>query len=313
MSTDRSSTEKNTNSKTIKMEQKALKTRFEEFIIPTSDPKEMVGKYLAADAKREWTEDFLDETTGEVVQVTRYELILKKGEFLSAENIASLSFCLQTGDLKSVSVSNIKRSGDCIEVGKDTIWSVAVVGGGNTKKRKYILFAQCLDQALKIARDYLEQTLEGSFNIVAAKSYQSCIIIPEDSLKKVVKDSEGNIVENESAAVQSPEFYSIHSAIKTKEGTRDYIWLLMATSVDDAKTRIHKYVDAQIQKKVESGESDGESWEGYEITILSGAGVSVNSVIPREFSEAYFQWEEAEKIAHDPDKLLKAFEKSLSK
>lgn len=313
MSTDRSSTEKNTNSKTIKMEQKALKTRFEEFIIPTSEPKEMVGKYLAADAKREWTEDFLDETTGEVVQVTRYELILKKGEFLSAENIATLSFYLQTGDLKSVSVSNIKRSGDYIEVGKDTIWSVAVVGGGNTKKRKYILFAQSLDQALKIARDYLEQTLEGSFNIVAAKSYQSCIIIPEDSLKKVVKDSEGNIVEDESAAVQSPEFYSIHSAIKTKEGTRDYIWLLMATSVDDAKTRIHKYVDAQIQKKVESGESNGESWEGYEITILSGTGVSVNSVIPREFSEAYFKWEEAEKIALNPDGLLKAFEKSLSK
>lgn len=295
------------------MEQKALKPRFEEFIIPTSEPKEMIGKYLAADAKREWTEDFLDETTGEVVSVTRHELILKKGEFLSAENIATLSFYLQSGDLKSVTVSNVKRSAGCIEVGKDTIWSVAVVGGGRTKKRKYILFAQSLDQALVIARDYLEQTLKGSFNIVAAKSYQSCIVVPEDSMKKVVKDSEGNIVEDDSSVVQSPEFYSIHSDVKTKEKTKEYIWLIMATSVDDAKVRIHKYIDAQIQKEVESGESDYESWEGYEITILSGTGVSVDSVIPREFSEAYFQWEEAEKLAHDSDKLLKEFEKALDK
>ena len=295
------------------MKQKALKPRFEEFIIPTSEPKEMIGKYLAADAKREWTEDFRDEITGEVVSVTRHELILKKGEFLSAENIATLSFYLQSGDLKSVTVSNVKRSAGCIEVGKDTIWSVAIVGGGRTKKRKYILFAQSLDQALIIARDYLEQTLEGSFNIVAAKSYQSCIVVPEDRMKKVVKDSEGNIVEDDSSVVQSPEFYSIHSAVKTKEETKEYIWLIMATSVDDAKVRIHKYVDEQIQKKVESGESDGESWEGYEITILSGTGVSVDSVIPREFSEAYFQWEEAEKLAHDSDKLLKMFEKTLDK
>ena len=43
------------------MEQKELKTRLEEFIIPTSDPEEMAGKYLAADVVREWQDSFLDE------------------------------------------------------------------------------------------------------------------------------------------------------------------------------------------------------------------------------------------------------------
>lgn len=292
------------------MEQKELKTRLEEFIIPTSDPEEMAGKYLAADVVREWQDSFLDEESGELVDITRTELIMRKGEFLSADNISTLSFYLQTGDIKSVSVSNIKRPAVCIEVGKNTIWSITVSGGGYTKRRKYILYAQSLDQALTIARDYLEQTLSGTFKIEAAKSFTSCIVIPEDNFTKVATDSEGNIVKDEEP-ISQPEFYHINTAVKTKDGTRDFVWLLMATSVDDAKVRIHKYIDGMIQEGKDKG-NDGDSWEGYEMTVQSGTGANVNSVIPKTFSEAYFSWAEAEEIANNPDKLLKAFDKALA-
>lgn len=289
------------------MEKQILKTRYEEFIFPTSDLKEMAGKYLAANVVREWEETFLDEDTGEAVTVTRNELVMRKGELLDPDNVSTINFYIQTGDVKSVSVTNVKRPGEFVEYGKDTLWSIAVSGGGFTKKRKYILFAQSMDQALTIARDYLEQTLVGAFKIESAKSHISCIVIPDDNFKKMATDSEGNYVEDKNVVL--PDFYNIQTLVKTNDNTRSYTWLLLATSVDDAKARIHKYIDLRLQET----DADRETWDGYELTVLSGACASVNCVIPREFSEAYFKWEEAEKIAHDPDKLLKEIDKELSK
>ena len=289
------------------MEKETLKTRHEEFVFPTSDLKEMSGKYLAANVVREWPETFLDKDTGEAVEVTRTELIMRKGELLTPENVSTINFYIQTGDVKTVTVTNIKRSGEFVEVGKDTIWSIVVTGGGYTKKRKYILFAQSLDQALIIARDYLEQTLVGTFKIEAAKSYSSCIVIPDDNFKKIATDKDGNVVEDENVIL--PDFYNVQTSVKTKDNTREYTWLLLATSVDDAKARIHKYIDTKIQEA--KGES--EEWEDYELTVLSGTCASVKCVIPKEFSIAYFKWEEAEEMAKDPNKMLKAIDKAIEK
>lgn len=294
------------------MDSKAtIKTRFEELVFPTSDPDEMTGRYLAADAVREWPESFLDEDSGEVVSVNRHEIIMARGTFLSPDEVSSLMFYIQCGEIKTVSVSNVKRCGACIEVGKNTIWKITISGGGCNKKRKYILYAQSLDQALTIGRDYLEQTLRGAFKIEAAKSYTSCIVIPEDNMKKAAVDSEGNIIA-EDAAPMIPEFYTIVTTVKTKDFTKGFTWLVLATSVDDAKSRINKYIDERVQNSANDG-NGMDAWEDYELTVLSGTGASINCVIPKEFSEAYFKWEEAEKALHDPDKFLKAIDKELSK
>ena len=287
------------------MEEIKMKTRFEEVSFPTSDPNEMNGRYLAEDARREWEEDFLDETTGELVKVTRYELVMKRGEFLSPDNISSLSFYLQTGDIKSVTVTNIKRSGLCVELSKDAIWKL-IVSGSDNKKHKYILFAQSLDQALRISKDYLEQTLDGPFKIESAARFSSCIVIQDDGLRKIAVDIEGNAV-TDSAINTKTDFYNITTTVKTKDITQDMTWLVMATSVDDAKIKIHRYIDNLIQD-----DNAKKQWEGYDITVLSGTSSSVDIVIPKKFSEAYFQWEEADKIAHDPDKMLKALDKALA-
>lgn len=288
------------------MEKDTLKTRHEEFIFSTSDLKEMSGKYLAANVVREWPETFLDQDTGEAVEVMRSELIMRKGELLTPENVSTINFYIQTGDVKSVSVTNIKRSGELVEIGKDTIWSIAVSGGGYKKRRKYVLFAQSLDQALTISRDYLEQTLVGPFKIEGAKSYTSCIVIPDDNFKKIATDKDGNIVEDENVVL--PDFFNIQTSVKTKDATRSYTWLLLATSVDDAKARIHKYIDTKIQEA-----TDKDEWEDYELTVLSGTCASVNCVIPKEFSEEYFKWEEAEETLKNPDKMLKAIDRALDK
>lgn len=287
------------------MEKLKLKTRFEELVFPTSDPDEMAGRYLAEDARREWQEDFLDQDTGEMVSVTRSEFVMKRGTFLSPDNISSLNFYLQTGDIKTVTVSNIKRTGCCIDMTKDAIWKI-IVKGSDDKKHKYILFAQSLDQALRITKDYLEQTIDGFFKIESAAKFSSCIVIEDDGLKKVAMDVEGNMVPEQETGVNT-EFYNITTTVKSKELTQDVTWLVTASSVDDAKLKIQRYIDSLIHD-----DETKKNWEDYELTVLSGTSSSVDIVIPKQFSQAYFEWEEAEETLRNPDKILKAFDKKLN-
>lgn len=42
----------------------------------TSDPKEMLGKYMPKHALKTWTEDFLDQDTGETVSIERNQIVV---------------------------------------------------------------------------------------------------------------------------------------------------------------------------------------------------------------------------------------------
>lgn len=288
------------------MDQKTiLKTRHEEFVFPTSNPDEMAGRYLASDVFRSWTEDFIDEDTGETIKIERREFVMKKGTFLSPDNLSSLSFYLQTGDVKTVSVTNVQRTGSFMDSGSGSIWSITVGGGVITKKRKYILFARGVDQALQIARDYLEQTIHGGFSILAAKNYQSCIVVPDDNLKKCAVDAEGNVVKEES--VQSPQWYTISVIYKTKDNLTNYSFLLKATSVDDARARINRHVSDKLKASLEVG----EEMPVYDLTVIAGGISNVYDIIPKEFSEAYFKWEDAEAAMKNPDQMLKMLDRAL--
>ena len=49
--------------------------------------KKSVGRKLAARVLRKWTEDFVDEDTGEVVSIERNEIILERDVFIDEENV----------------------------------------------------------------------------------------------------------------------------------------------------------------------------------------------------------------------------------
>jgi DNA-directed RNA polymerase subunit beta len=50
--------------------------------------KSSIGRKLAARVLRSWTEDFVDEDTGEVVTIERNEIILERDVVLDEENIS---------------------------------------------------------------------------------------------------------------------------------------------------------------------------------------------------------------------------------
>jgi hypothetical protein len=70
----------------------------------TSDPKEMLGKYMPRHAVKTWTEDFRDEDTGEVVSIERNQIVVERG-YISQEKLAEIQFAIQAGDIEDVEVS----------------------------------------------------------------------------------------------------------------------------------------------------------------------------------------------------------------
>ena len=52
-----------------------IETRKTEKKLITSDPKEIINKYLAKRVFKTWVENFVDEDSGEVVSIERHELL----------------------------------------------------------------------------------------------------------------------------------------------------------------------------------------------------------------------------------------------
>ena len=59
-----------------------------------ADLKKAIGRKLAARVLRSWNEDFVDEDTGEVVTITRNEVVLERDTILSEDDIANI---IETG------------------------------------------------------------------------------------------------------------------------------------------------------------------------------------------------------------------------
>lgn len=290
------------------MKTKEFKTRFDEVAFITSEPDEMQGRFLAADVLMRWTETFLDEGTGEMVEIERSQLLMAKGTLLDPDKMSSLCFHLQAGDVKNVKVTNVQRTGEYLTDGRlDCIWSITAAADFDKKKHKYILYAQNLEQAINIARDYLEQTLQGRFTFTSAKCFQSCVIVEDDGMAKAVEDAEGNVVTEKKGL--SLEYYNLTTVVKNRRtSAMAYVWLVVASSVDDAKLRVCRHIDRMIQDMKDKAVKDGrsaeevaEEWDGYELTVMSGTASSVDAVLPREFSEKYFKKDQTEKAV---DRLL---------
>lgn len=74
--------------KKIKMDPEDLQTRLNQEVITTSDPRKMLGMYTAKRVLRTWTEDFIDQDTGEIVTIERNDMIMERGVLLTPEQVS---------------------------------------------------------------------------------------------------------------------------------------------------------------------------------------------------------------------------------
>ena len=185
------------------------------------------------------------------------------------------------------------------------------IGG---QKRKVLLYAIGVENAITIIKDYVELNFEGMFGISMVKEFESCIV-RLDKLKGVKYSFEkdfcsGKITAEEflnELALQvdeekreqeedqiSKKWYKINSKIITtdKEGnetTKFFQFVVNSTSAERANMLINVYLKRKQDEERAKVEEKGIVFDEDLITaaIEEAAIIPIGVFIPKEFSEAY--------------------------
>lgn len=245
--------------------------RFEEKIITTYNLFEMKDKYLAETLYRKWNENFVDESTGEVVNIERKEIIFDRGTLLDHHNLEEINFFLQSGDISQVKVSNVKRQATLVN-GNAAVWVAVVKLQG--KKQTFYLYANSVDTAMQILTDYIEQRYEGSFEVVSLKEQEYLYIV---TLAKELEEE------------RKINYYIVEMEITSDSYTCLYKkFLVKAINAEETKPLCIAFFDKYMQDK--------ENPEPYTMTLLSAKVMKIEAVIDHAFCHEYIVRPEEEEI-----------------
>lgn len=144
-------------------------------IIETSDPKVMLDKWLAEPVARKYKEDFVDDSTGEIVSVERFEPLITIGTYCSQDIVQLITFHLQAGDIETVKVSErppLNKRTDFM------MMNYIVSVGSMIPQTEYIYVAgvQTPEEAAKVVTDYLK--VYSSPNVVGDFTVNDCQLTP---------------------------------------------------------------------------------------------------------------------------------------
>lgn len=155
----------------------------------TSEPKEMLNKYLAKRVVKTWTEDFIDEDTGEPVSIERSEILFSPGRLIDQDLLAKINFALQCGDIKSVWVSE-----RIMQSQRQPLHSAHIVKVADNNGAHDIYVAGCdtTDDAAQIVSDYLSvygapSVSNDDFSISETKITDKLLLEKED-LKSIKQE-----------------------------------------------------------------------------------------------------------------------------
>ena len=279
-----------------------IETKKNEERYVTSDPRMMLNKYLAKRVLKGWTEDFVDEYTGQIVSIERNEVLFERGDLIDQDRLAQIRFYIEEGSITEVEVSNQKRI--AIELHSTHLHPYIAQAEIKDKKHKFLFYASTLDTALLILKDYIELNYSFGFNIVMVKEFDSCIILT-DTLKERKLDTlpldwgEKDLsVEGDNEEDDKPDekkFYQIEAKITFGEdGESFYTFVVHTFNVDRAMMLITNYLKSQQDKREKEAKEKGYEYEKKEIHAMveSAKPIPVGRYIPMEFSMAYVETKE---------------------
>lgn len=144
-------------------------------IIETSDPKVMLDKWLAEPVARKYTEDFVDDSTGEIVSVERTGPLITIGTYCSQDIVQIITFHLQAGDIETVKVSErppLNKRTDLL------MMNYIVSVGSMIPQTEYIYVSgvQTPEEAAKVVTDYCK--VYSSPNVVGNFTVNDCQLTP---------------------------------------------------------------------------------------------------------------------------------------
>lgn len=272
-----------------------IETRKTEKRYVTSDPKKMLNMYLAKRVLKTWTEDFIDESTGEKVSIERNEVLFERGTLIDQDTLAQIRFSMEADGIKEVEVSNQKRI--AFENENKYLYPYLAQAQIDDKKYKFLLYATGLDSVIAILKDYIELNYQSGFTLTMAKEFDSCIILT-DNLKerKIDRASEESLDSTDSADSEEEskpnekKFYQIETKVTfDDEEERTQTFVVHTFNVDRAMMLISHWLKNKEEEYEKQAKEKGHEYEKKDIhtSIESAKPIPVGRFIPREFSMAY--------------------------
>ena len=236
-----------------------MQTKRTEEIITTSDVEQMKMMYLAEALRRTWKETFVDEDTGEEIEIARNEVIMNKGTLLTNDELSQISFFLQSGDIKEVKVSQQRRACNLVTP-QTSVWVAKVEI--NAKSRNIYLYSNDMKNAQDICIDYIEQKYEGNFSLRGLRRIDLSTLIN----RELAKDSSGD----------EEKFYEIEIELcfDNEEPVKE-VFILNSPNADEAKKYITEYITLNNQGAE------------FTVTIMSAKKITCNDIIDVNFCKKY--------------------------
>jgi hypothetical protein len=250
----------------------------------TSNPKEMLGKYLPDNVIKKWMEDFTDEDTGDVVSIERSEVIVNRG-YISQDVLQQIMFAIQAGDIEDVEVCEDDVNEMKLNVPKySTVYNVELSGVcTDLTGEHFVTHAQTIPQAIRIAAEF-GQMYRGYFGMVKATRCVTvdAVIVPDDH--QCIPEAERQPAEMRKDYFRVTVRAEWVEDMKYKKLDTNYI--IAANDVGQAKERIARLMDIKRAEQERKGEAIDNS---ITRTIRKAVPFDVDCIVPREFSDMYIE------------------------
>ena len=253
----------------------------------TSDPKEMLGKYLPKHVLKTWTEDFLDEATGETVSIERNEVVVNRG-YISQEKLQEIQFAIQAGDIQDVEVSEEDVRDMQLYMPayyNNYMVEIPIFTAGTITKNHFVVRAQTIPQAIQIAAEFGQMYRGFDGHIRATR----CVTLDAS----IVPDDHQCIPEaDRKPADERKDYFKVQVRREWAEDMKlkksDIYYIIAANDVGQAKERIALLLDImKAEQEKEQGFRVEE--DDSRTTIRKAIPFDVDCIVPKEFSDLFYE------------------------
>ena len=264
-------------------------------VIETNKGEEMLHKYLAESAVKTWTENFIDQDTGEKVPVERHEVIFDRGTYIDESLLPKIMFSIQSEKLKTVKVCEnkplVKRHN--MQVRR----YIVKLSDGLHNCNVYTTRAKTPEDAAQMVCDFYTiyglPTLSGNFSVIDSAATGLQLLYKEDLGNAYWEDlyniSHADIerrVNNTQKILPPPyqleRFFKVNVCIwdegedKYEKITCNYI--IPALVLSDAERLVKDYLE----------EKDSRSGRERINDITSISKANIDFAIPQSYAKAWF-------------------------
>lgn len=263
------------------------KTKFDARVIRSSNPHDLVGFYLSEPIAKTWNEDYLDDSTGEVVTIERNEILIPRGERVTPELASTINFYYCSGDITGeIEVSDQARLAYPQEGG--SLLPFKVVANINGKDYRFILEAVNVETALAVASDWIQLNYKGGYTFKGVSQLNDVVLL-NDSLLKLTEEGD---VEQVGASPEQQQngdrYYKAEADVRITYNEADrepeeisFTFIVKTTNVETSKAAAEAWIAKRVSQRRTA------TVKTIQVNLTSAVPFHCTTIINRAFCLAY--------------------------